>query len=129
MFIEGDGLYCILCKKHDMINPRNESSVFPEESSKRLRKGTLIDHVKSKMHQDAKSSEVLNRVSCFQKEIDHRESVNEEVLFQAFYSFYFLAKESIANCKILPFLKFIEHIGLDYMQYFAHRSVQSRRDI
>ena len=40
-FIEGDGLYCILCKKHDMINPRNKSSVFSEEASKRFRKGTF----------------------------------------------------------------------------------------
>ncbi|CAG2229931.1 unnamed protein product [Mytilus edulis] len=47
----------------------------------------------------------------------------------SFYSFFFLAKESIANCKIVQFLKFIEHIGLNDLKYFTHRSVQSRRDI
>lgn len=129
MFIEGDGLYCMLCKKHDMKNPRNKSTVFSQESSKRFRKGTLTDHLKCKNHQDAKSSEVLNRVSAFQKALDHKESVNQDILFQAFYSFFFLAKESIANCKIVQLLKFIEHIGLNDITYSTHRFVQSRPDI
>ncbi|VDH96877.1 Hypothetical predicted protein [Mytilus galloprovincialis] len=112
-----------------MKNPRNKSSVFSQEASKRFRKGTLYDHIKCQKHQDAKSSEVLNRVSVFQKEIEHKESVNHEILYQVFYSFFFLAKESIANCKIVQFLKFIEHIGLNDLKYFTHRSVQSRRDL
>jgi hypothetical protein len=49
--------------------------------------------------------------------------------FKNFYSFFFLVKESIANCKIVQLLKFIEHIGLNDITYFAHRFVQSRRDI
>ena len=86
IFIEGDGLYCMLCKKHDMKNPRNKSTVFSQESSKRFRKGTLTDHLKYKNRQDAKSSEVLNRVSAFQKEVDHKESVNQDILLTTYPS-------------------------------------------
>lgn len=99
MFIEGDGLYCMLCKKHDMKNPRNKSTVFSQESSKRFRKGTLTGHLKCKNHQDAKSSEVLNRVSAFQKALDHKESVNQDILFQAFYSFFFLGRNQLLTVK------------------------------
>jgi hypothetical protein len=68
------------------LNPRNKSTVFSQESSKRYRKGTLTDHLKCKNHQDAKSSEVLNRVSAFQKELDHKESVNQDILLTTYPS-------------------------------------------
>lgn len=90
IFIEGDWLYCMLSKKHDMKNPRNKSTVFSQESSKRYRKGTLTDHLKCKNHQDAKSSEVLNRVSAFQKEVDHKESVNQDILLTTYPSVFWI---------------------------------------
>ena len=61
-----------------MKNPRNKSSVFSQEASKRFRMATLYDHIKCQNHQDAKSSEVLDRVYVFQKEIEHKESVNQQ---------------------------------------------------
>jgi hypothetical protein len=33
IFIEGDWLYCMLSKKHDMKNPRNKSTVFYPENA------------------------------------------------------------------------------------------------
>ena len=59
-FVEGDGLYCLLCKKHYMKNPRNKSDIFADEPAKRFRKSTLTSHLKTDKHIGAQNAELLN---------------------------------------------------------------------
>lgn len=37
VFVEGKGVYCLLCKKHNMKNKRNKSDKFAETPSTRFR--------------------------------------------------------------------------------------------
>lgn len=129
MFVEGQGVYCLLCRKHNIKNPRNKASVFADEPSKRFRKLALQEHLKTKCHEAAKYSESLNRVSVFQKEIDRKVEVKNDILFQAFYSHLFVADQMIANLKINKLMKFIEHVGLKDLKYFSHRSAGSQREV
>lgn len=129
VFVEGQGVYCLLCRKHNIKNPRNRSAVFADEPSKRFRKLALQEHLKTKCHEAAKYSESLSRVSVFQKDIDRKLEVKNEILFQAFYSHLFVADQMIANFKINKLMKFIEHIGLKDLKYFSHRSAGSQREV
>jgi hypothetical protein len=81
IFIEGDWLYCMLSKKHDMKNPRNKSTVFSQESSKRYRKGTLT------------LGYVVNRMSWLTDSLWSTSFWNADTLFKTsddFASWWFL---------------------------------------
>ena len=64
VFIEGFGIYCLLCKKHNTKNNRNKSMVFSEVPSTHFRKVTLTEHISNKHHTEAKSCEAMNRISA-----------------------------------------------------------------
>lgn len=70
--VEGSGMYCVLCKKFNCINTQNKCSSFGENPSVRMKKSALYDHVNSKKHQSAVESEMLNRVSVFQRELSEK---------------------------------------------------------
>lgn len=63
--------------------------------------------MKTKCHEAAKYGECLSRVSVFQKDIDRKLEVKNEILFQAFYSHLFVTDQIIANFKINKLMKFI----------------------
>ena len=80
VYAEGEGLYCLLCKKHDTFNSQNKSKIFNKEPCKRCRPEALADHLQTTQHKNAVAAEMLQRVSCFQKTLDERERVAEDVL-------------------------------------------------
>ena len=129
VYVEGQGIFCLLCKKFQVKNQQNKTAIFADEPSCRFRKSTIKDHKKSTKHTGAQNAELYNRTSVFQKNLDHISAVNSDILNQAFYSFYYLARELIANKKIISFLQFLEHIGLKDLKYFKHRSSESYREI
>lgn len=112
-----------------MKSIRNKSSVFAETPSTRFRKLTLQEHLKCQKHIDAQYNENLNRVSVFQKERNHKEENQNNILFQAFYSHLFVLDQMIANFKINKLLQFVEHIGLNDLKYLNHRSAGSQKEI
>ena len=79
VYVEGEGLYCLLCKKHDTFNPQNKSKIFNKEPCKRFRPEALADHLQTAQHKNAVAAEMLQRVSSFQKTLDERERVAEGV--------------------------------------------------
>ena len=78
----GEGLFCLLCKKHDTSNPQNKSKVFNKEPCKRFRPEEFEDHCRTSKHMNAVSAERLQKVSVFQRTLDEREIVTEEVLLK-----------------------------------------------
>ena len=92
VYVEGQGMYCVLCRKHKVQNKQNKSKTFVEEPSCRIRKATFKDHANSQQHKDAIEAEHLQRVSGFHKAAEKGKAVKDEVYFNAFYSVYWLAK-------------------------------------
>lgn len=41
VFVEGEGQYCLVCKKFDSKNPQNKKEFFSAEPSTRLKKDCL----------------------------------------------------------------------------------------
>ena len=74
-------------------------------------------------------AELMQRVSVFDKELKDRETFANEVLYNAFMSCYFLAKEDIANKKLKNFIEFLQVVGLANMKHFRHQSSRSIREI
>ena len=70
----------------------------------------------------------MNRLSVFQKELDHNAEVQVGVYERVFYCLYWLAKEEIANVKAKSLLQLVEKLGCD-MSGFNHTSVGSQRDM
>ncbi|CAG2212072.1 unnamed protein product [Mytilus edulis] len=129
MYVEEEGIFCFLCKKHDTINPQNKSKTFNKEPSTRFRPETFSDHLKTTQHQNAITTEMYQRVSCFQKQLDKQDNVADEILYKAFEAVYWVMKEEIANLKIKSLLNLLERLGIEDMKYFQHRSQAALREI
>ena len=140
-FVEGKGMFCLLCRKHDCQNPQNKSAVFNKTPATRYRPATLKEHVgtplsshshpgkRKQQHQDAIYREMLQRTSFFQKQLDEERLYGDEGLVKAFTAFYFIAKEEMANSKVLPLLKLLEVLGAREIGTFGHRSKGSLHEI
>ena len=66
LFQEGKGMLCIICRKHDTINPQNKSKKFNTEPSVRFKRKTVEEHASHQQHLAAVEAELLSRVSVFQ---------------------------------------------------------------
>lgn len=128
MYIEGQGFYCFLCKKHQTTNTQNKESKFTLEPAVRIKEQTLKSHLDCSAHQRAVSGELLNRVSYFQHQLDHAAEVADEVYYNAFYAMYWLAKHCIANKQVNSLITLLEHLGCE-VKSFQHRSAGSEREI
>jgi hypothetical protein len=128
VYIEQQGMYCLLCKKHHNLNPNNKD-IFCKKPGLRYRKEAIQDHSKSKVHKAAELEENIQRVSPFQKEVDNRKEYASEVLFNAFTSLYWLAKEEVANNKFNSLIKLLEIVGVTHMKHFNHSSAGSIREM
>ena len=126
VYVEGRCLYCLLCSKHDTSNVQNKK-IFNEEPKTHSRPEALSDHVVTQQHKYTVTTELCQRVSCFQKQLDDRDRVKDDVLIKVFTTTYWLMKEEIANKKVLSMLKLLEQIGLDDIKHFNHKSAGSLR--
>ena len=73
--------------------------------------------------------EHLQRVSTFHKESVNRENVDDDVLYKALMSVYWIAKHEIPLCKLVPLLQLLEKVGATEMKYFTHRSAGSVKEL
>ena len=129
VFVEGEGMYCLICKKHKLSNQQNKSDIFNEKPSIRYKTTAINEHAQTQKHSAAISCEMINRVSVFQRELDERQKVNDTVLFKVFYSIYWPAKEGIANRKAAGLFSLLEKLGVTDLRYFNHRSPASVREM
>ena len=129
VFVEGEGMYCLICKKYKSKNQQNKSDIFNEMPSVRYKTTAINEHAQSQKHSAVITCEMMKRVSVFQKELDERQKVNDTVLYKVFYSIYWLAKEGIANKKAASLFTLLEKLGVNDLKYFDHRSPASVREM
>ena len=48
LYFENEGLFCLLCRKHNVDNPSNKSKIFNAAPSVRFRKEAIIEHSKGR---------------------------------------------------------------------------------
>jgi hypothetical protein len=119
-------MFCCLCKKHLKANKCTKYATIP---GTRYRKVAIIEHGSSEEHAQSIRQELLQRASWFQKELNKKAEVADEVLVKAFAAFYFTAKEEMANSKVMPLINFLRHYGSPDMKYFDHKSERCKQEI
>ncbi|XP_028516259.1 uncharacterized protein LOC110243833 [Exaiptasia diaphana] len=129
IYIEGEGMFCLICRKHDSTNSINKAKKFNAEPGVRFKRKALQDHSNGQQHKSSVLAELIKRSSPFLAELDKRESSKQSVYYNAFLAIYWLAKEEIANCKAPSLLQVLQQLGLDDIKYFQHRSAGSFRSI
>ena len=135
VYVEGKGMFCTLCRKHDAENSQNKKKIFNTEPSTRFRPATLREHIqtdetgKRQQHGSAIQKEHLQRTSCFEAEIHRDKFHGDEGIVKAFSAFYFVAKQEIANANINPLLELLERVGASEVETFKHRSKGSIQEI
>ncbi len=108
---------------------QNKSEKFAAEPGVRFRSDAVEGHLKSRMHEAAHQSELLQRVLVFQHEVEKKKSVNTDVLHTVFKAAYYLVKEHIPNSKLPSLVKLMEDSGLHDLKYFAYTAQGTLRDI
>ena len=81
-YVEGKGMYCLLCHKHNTKNEQNKVKVFSSDPAVRYRKPTLTSHAESKQYRAAIEAEHLQSVSTFHKESVDKENAAEDTHVQ-----------------------------------------------
>lgn len=128
VYEENNGMFCLLCRKHNLKGSRSKSDVWNVSPSVRLRLEAVQDHLTTTQHKDAIKLEMLQRISTFQKQVNEKNEVNESMLEKTFTAIYWLAKE-IPNQKLISLLDLLENLGVSELKYFEHRSRPSLREM
>ena len=128
-YVEGEGMYCLICRKHHMKHPQNQAETFASTPSVRFKVDALKTHCSSEIHAEAQKTELLQKASYFHHQITKKDEVKDSVLEQAFSTAYFLMKSFIANRQFVPLLVFIEKIFDDSLKFFDHRSAGCQDEI
>ena len=74
VYVENEGMYCLLCRKHKSKSAQNRSETFSNGPSTRFKWNAVTKHMSSTKHKTTVKNELLNRVSHFQKQVDEKES-------------------------------------------------------
>lgn len=74
VFVEGEGVYCILCKKHNVHSTQNKQEKRFSEPSVRFQSSALLGHLNSRTHNEVIQPEHTQRGSIFQREVSNRKA-------------------------------------------------------
>ena len=120
---------CLRRGKECTHNPQNKTKKFNTDASVRYKRKADEEHASTDQHFAAEEAELMNWVSTFQKQIDRREQVKDELYYNAFLSMYWIAKEELPNCKFVRLIELLRLLKLPDIQYFNHNSAGSVREM
>ena len=72
---------------------------------------------------------MLQKVSSFQKEYEEKRDLNDVMLEKAFTAVYWIAKEEIANVKLVSLLQLLQNLGVSELKYLSQRSCPAVREM
>ena len=70
----------------------------------------------------------LQRVSTFHRDSVIKGNVGDDVLYKAFMSVYWIAKQEIPKCKPVPLLQLLGKADVTEMKHFTHKSAGCVRE-
>ena len=130
VFQANEGMFCLLCEKHDTHNAKNKTKYFNEIPAIRFKPETIRVHADSPQHKLAIQLEMLQRGSEFQKQLDDKEKNKGKECKKIFEVVYWLAKEELPNRKLSLVLEMIKMIaGVDLKRQFPYSSRGIEREL
>ncbi len=127
VYVEGEGTYCLLCRIHNKKAKYNRTSTYNQLPSVSIKHSSLVGHAHSEGHEAAVKAEMERRVSKLASQHSVSKEVVDRVTYNAFLSAYWLAKEEVANCKLLSLMQLEDEAGLEQMQLWKNTSQRSQR--
>lgn len=106
---------------HDSSNPQNKTKKFTLSASVRYKLKAVEELANTDQNLTAVEAKLINRVSTFQKQIDRREEIKEEMYHNIFLSFYWIAKEELPNCKFFLLIELLRLMRLPDILYYDHK--------
>ena len=64
LYEEGQGMFCLLCRKHNVVNTKNKSKKFNMEPAVRFKKKAVEEHANSQQHSAAITAYILFNTQC-----------------------------------------------------------------
>ena len=89
VFVEGQGLFCLICKKHNMKNDINKRDVFVNTPGQRFISDAVKSHAVAFVHKSAYEVEFTQRFSEFEKDDREKKAVANYV-YESFSHCIFL---------------------------------------
>ena len=129
IYQEGQGMFCLLCRKHGTLNNQNKSKKYNLEPAVRFKWKTVEDHANSQQHAAAITAELLSRVSTFEEEVRKIEDAKDKVYYKTLLTVYWIVKEEISNKRFTSLLELLQQVDLEDIKYFKHRSAGSVREM
>ena len=78
VYEENKGMFCLLCRKHNLKSSHSKSDVWNTTLSVGLRREAVQHHLTKTQHKEAIKLEMMQRVSTFQKQVNEKLEVNED---------------------------------------------------
>ena len=142
VYIEGQGMFCLLCGVHNTKNRFNKDSKFNCEPSIRYKRSALFNskakghpggrkdlgHAQSTGHLATHLLELERRKSPLAQQHKAVQEKADKVTFNAMLSAYWLAHEEIANVKLKSLLNLEEQLGLQEMSHWKNTSERCQRE-
>ena len=142
VYIEGEGMYCLLCRVHNTKNRFNKDSKFNCEPSIRYKRSALFNakaighpggkkdlgHAQSTGHLGTYLLELERRKSPLAQQHKAVQEKADKVTFNAMLSAYWLAHEEIANVKLKSLLNLEQQLGLQEMSHWKNTSERCQRE-
>ena len=129
VFVEGEGVYCILCKKHNVHSTQNKQEKFSSEPSVRFKSSALLGHLNSRTHNEVIQLEHTQRGSIFQRKVSNRKAAEAKTIECVMHNLYFLMKEEISNRKAAYLNELVALQGDEEIKYFQHRSQRVQKEM
>ena len=86
LYVDNMGLFCLLCRKHNVDKPSNKSKIFNAAPCVRFQKEGINEHSKRKQNRSAVQAEMAQRMSVFHQQVEERDLVKDTVVLLASFS-------------------------------------------
>ena len=127
--MEGQGLFCLVCKKHDASSKANKTSKFASEPCVRFKNDALTGHLESKTHAEIVSVDLTQQKSEYHKDVEERRSSRNRTVEAVVRNAYFLMKEEISNRKLKALNQLTDQQGVREVSFFSHDSARTEQEI
>ena len=123
-YVDGEGMYCKLCRKFDTKNRQNQAKVWNTEPCTTVRKEVIARHEASAMHKEAleqeRTCQILKARGGIREAVQSQVALQKSAVIGAMKCLYWLCKRGIAHTtQYQPLLSLAMSHGCNYLSVLS----------
>ena len=122
VFVEGQGVYCLLCRRHNSKSSQNKSEKFAAIPSTRFKSSALTDHREAGVHKSTVTVHATQKSSTFHKEGETKKASRNKTVEAVMRNAYFVMKEDLPVTKLTKMNELLDLQGNKEIRFFKHDS-------